>query len=79
MSTSKKRQMTDERSCNCSCQTQCVTQEMTITNVRLSAAYIPFQYYCSVFSPIDALLHGTAFPELAWSYGPSKKRACDRR
>lgn len=48
----------------------CVPQETIIRNVRLAAAYVPYQKMCTLFSPIDALKHGTSFPEL---YSPYDK------
>ena len=51
----------------------CVPQEMTIDNVRLAAAYVPFQFLCELFNPIEALKSGTAFPELFSPYESGKK------
>lgn len=48
----------------------CIPQEMVIKNVRLAAAYVPYQKMCTIFSPIEALKHGTVFPEL---YSPYDK------
>lgn len=42
----------------------CIPQEMTITNVKLANAYVPFQKFCSLYPPLEALMKGTAFPEL---------------
>lgn len=42
----------------------CIPQEMTITNVKLANAYVPFQKFCGVNAPVDSLMEGTAFPEL---------------
>ncbi|TYQ14674.1 UNVERIFIED_CONTAM: spore coat associated protein JA (CotJA) [Acetivibrio alkalicellulosi] len=47
----------------------CIPQETVLRNVRLARAYVPFQKMCSVYSPIEALEKGTAFPEL---YSPYK-------
>lgn len=33
----------------------CIPQELVIDNVRLAAAYIPYQYLCQLFNPIEAL------------------------
>lgn len=57
----------------------CIPQEMVIENVRLAAAYIPFQYLCDLFNPAEALVKGTAFPELFSPYSKRDKRfqACD--
>ena len=49
----------------------CIPQEMYIDNVRLGAAYVPYQQMCELFNPIEALQKGTAFPEL---YSPYDKR-----
>ncbi len=46
----------------------CVPQETCIRDVRLAAAYIPFQKFCTMFSPLEALKKGTAFPELYSPY-----------
>lgn len=51
----------------------CIPQEMVIENVRLSAAYVPYQYLCELFNPIEALAKGTAFPELYSPYSPFDK------
>ncbi len=52
----------------------CVPQETYIKNVRLAAAYVPCQKFCTMFSPIEALMKGTAFPELFSPYeGKCKK------
>lgn len=56
-------------SCNInSSQDKCFPQEMVIQNVRLAAAYVPYQQLCTLLSPIEALKHGTAFPELYSPY-----------
>ncbi|MBC2579752.1 spore coat associated protein CotJA [Clostridium sp. DJ247] len=49
----------------------CIPQETVIRNVRLAAAYVPYQKLCTLFPPIEALKMGTAFPEL---YSPYKKK-----
>lgn len=46
----------------------CIPQEMVIDNVRLAAAYVPYQFMCEIFSPFEALAKGTAFPELYSPY-----------
>ena len=54
--------------------TNCIPQETVIENVRLAAAYVPYQCLCTLFTPIDALMRGTAFPELFSPYkGEDKK------
>ncbi|RDU22285.1 spore coat associated protein CotJA [Anaerosacchariphilus polymeriproducens] len=52
----------------------CIPQEMMIKNVRLAAAYVPYQFMCSLYSPMDALKKGTAFPELFSPYNGSDQR-----
>ncbi|MDQ2087679.1 spore coat associated protein CotJA [Herbivorax sp. ANBcel31] len=47
----------------------CVPQETVLRNVKLARAYVPFQRLCNVYSPIESLDKGTAFPEL---YSPYK-------
>jgi hypothetical protein len=58
--------------------TNCIPQETVIENVRLAAAYVPYQCLCTLFTPIEALKRGTAFPELYSPYkGEDKKsRPC---
>ena len=52
----------------------CVPQETSIRDVRLAAAYVPNQNFCTIFSPLDALKKGTAFPELYSPYeGENRK------
>ncbi len=46
----------------------CVPQEIIIRNVKLARAYVPFQRFCSIFSPEEGLHKGTAFPELYQPY-----------
>ncbi|MDD3839716.1 MAG: spore coat associated protein CotJA [Clostridia bacterium] len=38
---------------------------------KLATAYIPFQYMCKLYSPMEGLMKGTIFPEL---YKPYKKK-----
>lgn len=52
----------------------CIPQEMVIENVRLATAYIPFQFMCDLFNPIESLKRGTAFPELYSPYEPRDKK-----
>ncbi|EYE89644.1 hypothetical protein Q428_01085 [Fervidicella metallireducens AeB] len=54
---------------------KCVSQELVIKNVRLAAAYVPYQKMCNTFSPIDALKRGTAFPELFSPYDKKDKKS----
>lgn len=53
---------------------KCIPQEMEIRNVRLAAAYVPFQKFCKIFSPIEALKKGTIFPELYSPYDKKDKK-----
>jgi hypothetical protein len=46
----------------------CIPQETVIEGVRLAAAYVPFQKFCTHFSPLEGLMKGTAFPELVSPY-----------
>ena len=59
---------------NCSPKMNCIPQEMVIRNVRLAAAYVPWQNMCELFNPIEALKRGTAFPELYSPYEPKDKK-----
>jgi hypothetical protein len=53
---------------------KCIPQETTIKDVRLARAYVPFQKMCSIFSPMEALKRGTAFPELFSPYDKKDKK-----
>ncbi len=55
-------------------QEKCIPQETVIKNVRLAAAYVPYQQMCTLLSPLDALRHGTAFPELYSPYDRKYKK-----
>lgn len=58
----------------------CIPQEMMIKNVRLAAAYVPYQFMCSLYSPMDSLIKGTAFPELFSPYlGANKNYSCQEK
>ncbi|MHC1684499.1 MAG: spore coat associated protein CotJA [Clostridiaceae bacterium] len=65
----------------CKPEEKCIPQETVIKNVRLAAAYVPYQQMCTLLSPLDALKHGTAFPELYSPYeGKYKKnKSCSKR
>ena len=52
----------------------CMSQETVIKNVRLAAAYVPYQNMCQLFNPLEALKKGTAFPELYSPYNPKDKK-----
>jgi hypothetical protein len=58
---------------NCMPKMNCIPQETVIKNVRLAAAYVPYQKMCELFKPIEALKRGTAFPELYSPYEPRDK------
>lgn len=49
----------------------CIPQETVIRDVRLAAAYVPYQRLCTLLSPINALKAGTIFPEL---FSPYKRK-----
>lgn len=53
----------------------CIPQETIIKNVRLAAAYVPYQKLCTLLSPFEALSIGTAFPELFSPYNGKSKKA----
>lgn len=48
---------------------ECVPQETYIDNVVLAHAYVPIQKLCGTYSPLGALVRGTAFPPLYNVYG----------
>ena len=52
----------------------CIPQETVIENVRLAAAYVPYQKFCTLFAPLEALRRGTAFPELYSPYDGEDKK-----
>jgi hypothetical protein len=54
--------------------TNCIPQELTIENVRLAASYVPYQFLCQLYSPMDSLRLGTAFPELFSPYDAGKRK-----
>ena len=60
----------------CSSSNNCVPQETVIKNVRLAAAYVPYQKLCTLFTPLEALKRGTAFPELFSPYD-GKEKCCN--
>lgn len=49
----------------------CISKETEIRNVQLASAYVPFQKYCGVMTPMESLCRGTAFAEL---FSPYSKR-----
>lgn len=52
----------------------CIPQEMVIDNVRLAAGYVPYQFLCELFNPVESLAKGTAFPELYSPFDRKDKR-----
>lgn len=46
----------------------CIPHEIVLKNLKLARAYVPFQKFCTVFSPEEGLRKGTAFPELYEPY-----------
>ena len=67
---------TKKKIVNCSIPNNCIPQETQIRNVRLAAAYVPFQKLCTLFAPLEALKRGTAFPELYSPYDGEDKKYC---
>ena len=49
----------------------CIPQQTVLNDVRLARAYVPFQKYCGIMSPLESLMRGTAFAEL---FSPYRKR-----
>ncbi len=43
-------------------------------NPLLANAYVPYQYYDELFCPMEALEHGTAFPELVSPYSKNQSQ-----
>ena len=58
----------------CSPMVNCIPQETVIKNVRLAAAYVPYQKLCTLFAPLEALKRGTVFPELFSPYDGEDKK-----
>lgn len=67
-------QMPAYNTCLDNVSSNCIPQEMVINNVRLAAAYVPYQFLCQLYSPIDSLKLGTAFPELFSPYDAGKRK-----
>lgn len=59
--------------------TSCIPQETSIKDVRLAAAYIPYEILCTLFMPMEALKRGTAFPELYSPYEKEGKSEAKKR
>jgi hypothetical protein len=59
---------TRKKAAQCPAMNNCIPQETIIRDVRLAAAYVPYQNICTLFSPIEALRRGTVFPELYSPY-----------
>ena len=57
----------------CSTSNNCIPQETAIKNIRLAAAYVPYQKLCTLFTAFEALKKGTAFPELYSPYDGENK------
>jgi Spore coat associated protein JA (CotJA) len=64
----------EARPIKCYKMSQCIPQEMAIQNVKLAAAYVPFQKFCSTSSPVEGLKRGTIFPELYSPYDGKNKK-----
>lgn len=59
----------NRHSCNCrNCQNRCRAMDVMPTNPMLANAYVPYQQGEEIFTPMEALEHGTAFPELVSPY-----------
>ena len=56
-------------SCNCrNCQNRCRAMDKMPANPQLANAYVPYQQGEEIFTPLEALENGTAFPELVSPY-----------
>lgn len=53
----------------------CIPQETVLRNIRLAAAYVPFQKFCGTYPPIEGLDKGTIFPELYSPYRGEHKKS----
>jgi len=53
---------------------KCIPQETYLCDVELAHAYVPFQKWCNTYTPLGALMRGTAFPPLYNVYGWESKR-----
>lgn len=69
---------TKKKMSQCQSKDNCIPHETKIENVRLAAAYVPYQHICTLFTPFEALRRGTAFPELysPWKGEDKKCRPC---
>lgn len=68
-----------ENKSQCFKKSSCIPQETEIKDVRLAAAYVPFQILCDLFTPLQALNKGTAFPELYSPYEGKEKQKPEKR
>ena len=65
----------NRRSCNCrTCQNRCRAMDTMPANPLLANAYVPYQQGEELFTPEEALVHGTAFPELVSPYCPNQSQ-----
>lgn len=58
----------------------CPTQPVFPVNCfmpKLAHSYVPFQYLCSIYSPMEGLNRGTIFPELDRPYGADPEYTVD--
>lgn len=69
----------EKKAVKCSTINNCIPQETVIKNVRLAAAYVPYQKLCTLFSPLEALKRGTAFPELYSPYDGEDKKGYQKQ
>lgn len=51
----------------------CVPFEQTIEPRALARAYVPWQYFCSLFDAEESLINGTVFTELYQPYNKKPK------
>jgi len=65
---------TRKKTAKYSAMNNCIPQETEIKNVRLAAAYVPYQKLCAIFAPLEALKRGTVFPELYSPYDGENKK-----
>lgn len=57
--------------CDCDCDTEekCLDEEGSMPEqVILAHSYVPWQFYVKAYSPQEALMRGTLFPELFGVY-----------
>ena len=65
------------RGCRCNCP-NCAEIPVCPENPELANSYTPYQYLNNVFCPCEALIHGTAFPELATMYQKNESQCINK-